>query len=270
MALWSTGAVFLRESGMPPATFMALANVVGAAALLLPRPAEALGAAARAPRGLLVALALAGSLNAGTYFWGLSVAPIADVLAAHYVAPVLVALAAPALLGERPEAAAWAALALSLAGLWAILAGAGADGGPAGSRLGVGLGLVSAVGFAGALILIRALAARGTAPRAISLVLAAGLLPFVIPLVDPAAVTPRGAALAAAAGILHLPLAAVLFTTGAARVPAHVAGILGYSELAFGAFWGRAIYAEPITAGRLLGALLVFAGGALALRRPSP
>lgn len=275
MALWSTGAIFLRESGLPVATFMTLGNVVGLAAILAPAPRAILleaAEAAAASRGPLAVLALAGALNAGTYFLGMSIAPIVDVMAGHYVGPVLVALAAPLLVGDRPTGRTWAAIALACAGVAAILRAAGGEG--AVSAAGVGLGLLSACGFAAAVLSIRALGTRRVPARVVSAVLAAGLLPFVAPLFDAGAVTFRGAALAALAGVLHLPVAAVLFARGTARTPAPAAGMLGYTELAFGAFWGAILYAEPLTPARVAGVLLIVAGGALILTertaRPIP
>lgn len=268
--LWSTGAVFLRESGLGPFSFMAVGNLAGTAWILATGRGRLLREAAAAPRSPLLALVLFGALNACTYFAGLSIAPIVPVLSAHYVAPVLVALAAPAILGERPGGRVWVGLALSLLGIAPLVAAEGPEAAEGARRLGVVLGLLSAVGYAGLVLSVRRLASGGSSPRVVSLAIAAGLLPFVLPFADLGAITVRGASFSAAAGLLHLPLAAVLYARGAERLPAAALGILAYSEIVFAAVWGLLLYGEPLGPATLAGAALVVAGGAVVLSHPSP
>lgn len=265
MALWSTGPVFLRAAALPVPTFILIGNLVGAAAIFLPSPRGIRRETAAAPRTAVLVVATAGAFNALTYYLGLSVAPIVDVMAAHYTGPILVALAAPVLVGERPGPGLWAGLALSAAGLVGILAGTG-DAGGTHPRLGVALGLLSATGFCASVLAIRSLAAGGVSARVISFLMAVGLIPFCLPFASLSAVALPGAALAAAAGLLHLPIAARLFARGAAGVSAPATGIIGYSELVFGAAWGFLIYGEPLPPARLLGAALIIIGGVVAIR----
>jgi len=102
---WGLWALFLRGSGLPPAWQSVLILSVIALLWLAPAlsPRGRPTTLARPPRRWLD-LGLLGAADAGNYllyFAAVDRGPLALAVLTHYLAPVLVALAAPAFLGER-------------------------------------------------------------------------------------------------------------------------------------------------------------------------
>lgn len=81
----------------------------GRRALLVPRPALQFG------RGAAVALATI------CFFMGVMAMPLADATAIQFTSPLLTALLAPLVLGERVPRAAWGATVLAFAGVLVVL-----------------------------------------------------------------------------------------------------------------------------------------------------
>jgi drug/metabolite transporter (DMT)-like permease len=81
----------------------------GRAGFVLPRPGLQLG------RGAAVALATI------CFFMGVMAMPLADATAIQFTSPILTALLAPLVLGERTHRATWAATLLAFAGVLVVL-----------------------------------------------------------------------------------------------------------------------------------------------------
>jgi drug/metabolite transporter (DMT)-like permease len=159
--LWGCWSLFLRPTGLDGAVTapllllgVALASAPLALRELRARPVlwtKGLAAA-------LVAYAVFDALNVGTFFRAMMVTTVPVAVLTHSVAPVLVALLAPAVEGTRSARAIPASL-LALAGLVLVLEpwrGASLDGTLV---LGAGLGLASAFGYAGGVFAARRLGA---------------------------------------------------------------------------------------------------------------
>ena len=267
-ALWGLWPLWVREasSGRVAATMaMAVAGIGGLPLVLAER---ARGRGALLPRRLrhwwmVAALGVSNAANIWFYFRALDEGPVAPAVLSHYLAPVLVALAAPLVLGERRARRTPLALALALGGTAALLfgAGRGAGAGAAATRHAALLGAASAVFYAGNVLLSKHAARRfGNAEM------------FAFHALVAAAVLAPATGLPAAAGAWLLPglgalvsglAAGVVYYAGLRRIPAERAAVLTYVEPVAAVLFGWAVLGEAPGAAALAGGALVVAGGIL-------
>jgi DME family drug/metabolite transporter len=154
-SLWGLWPVWVRGEA-PGSVVAVIAQLVGG---LVALPLALARARSRPPlpRAAWVAVLLVGGCNAANtllYFRGLDEGHVAPVALAHYLAPVLVALLAPRILGEvRSPRTPWA-LVLALGGTALLLAsGHGLD--RPGALAAAGMGAGSAVFYASATLIAR-------------------------------------------------------------------------------------------------------------------
>lgn len=114
-------------------------------------------------RGVLVALSTLG------FFYGLAALPLAEVFIISFIAPLLVALIAIPLLGERPKPHVYLALALGFAGVMATAGGFNLKAIAPERALGIAAVLGCAVAYALSIVLLRQRAKRGDPPLTIAL-----------------------------------------------------------------------------------------------------
>ncbi|MEK8023259.1 MAG: DMT family transporter [Candidatus Hydrogenedentota bacterium] len=266
--LWSTTPVFVRESGLPLANFVVCANAFGILLLCLfvPRMARRLR---QLPPGKIALLGLFVAVNVWSSIEAFALTSISNFMILHYAAPVIVAVAAPFLLGEKPSARTWEALAVSMVGLLAV-GGQGLRLGSENDLRGLGLALLSAFAYAVCIMLSRRLAREGADSFAVAVGSSLVLPLVVLPMVDWSAYTTRSATIACGAGAFHLSIASTIYLVGLAGVSAATAGILGYFEILFGIAWGSIIYGEPVTAWTFLGAVCIVVAGWLVLGEKTP
>lgn len=258
-ASWGTWSLFLRPTGLPGTVTAPLIFLVIALAPLpftwrLPRVRWD-----RATVALLLANGAFNAVNMATFFGALSHTTVAIAVLTHYLAPILVALAAPRIDGVANPAAGRAAV-VALLGLVIVLEPWHAP--PAGAVFGAVLGLISAVCYAGNVFTVRRVAARIGAVRAMSyhsLVAAVVLIPFAIG--DLGAVTLPDLGLLLAGGATLGALSGVMFVVGLVRVGSARAAVLTFAEplvaVAVGALaWGEALH--PLAA--VGGAMILGAG----------
>lgn len=264
-ASWGLWSLFVRPAALPPATFGALVFVI-MATITLP-------AALRAPPVrwgreaclLLAANGVCDATNVLTYFAALQETTVAIAVLTHYLAPVLVALLAPVIEGERVRGAVPAAL-LACAGLALVLEPWRAHGDLTGAALGAG----SAVAYAGNVFVVRRLVPLVGAARAISyhsFLSAALMAPFAIA----AGVVPGLHALAwVASGATGLgAVAGILYVRGLAVIGSSRAAMLTYAEPVVAVVVGALAWGEPVGRLAALGVVAVVASG-LWVARPAP
>ena len=258
--LWGLWPVWVRHAGNgPQAATMAL---LLAGALGLPyvlyhfrrRPARAWL--------VLGALAVSNATNSWFYARGLDDGSVAAAALSHYLAPVLVALVAPRILGEpRHPHTPWA-LGLALVGT-AILVGAGGLGDATAVRTGAIYGGASALFYATSVILAKRLGPSFTdVEMIVYTALVGGLLLLPVTGVGPPwwpAVT---------AGLFSTLAAGALYYLGLRRLPAERAGVLTYLEPLVAVLVGWLVLAEQPSPLAALGGALVLAGGVLVVRAP--
>ncbi len=262
--LWGCWSLFLRPAGLSGAQCTLVVLLVMSA----PGPL----AFRRSPfrdRGAAVALLLLGLADAGNiglYFAALQRGPVALAVLTHYLAPVLVAIAAPLVLRERRSRRADLGAVLSLAGLallvWRPAAGLALET----ALLGAGSALFYAI-----VVVSAKRAARSFSPLAVtSLHTPVSAIALATVLGRSALPPATGATLLVIAGGAVCGLAgSVIFCAGLARIPAQVAGALTYLEPLTAALVGYAAFGERLDPAGIAGVAVILAAGAWTALGPS-
>lgn len=266
-AIWGLWSLFVRPAGLSGLqTGFAVLTVFS---LAIP---FCLRREAFRDRGAVLALAVVGLADAGNivlYFDAVARGPIAVAVLTHYLAPVLVALLAPLLAGERRSVRALQAVPLSLLGLGLLL-----------GRPGAGFPLETALSGAGSAVFYAAIvfgaqrAGRSFSPLAVSALHGPVSLLVLLALFGKSAV-PFHAPVASlgwllAGGCICGLFASGLFYAGLVRVPTQVAGPLTYFEPLFASLVGFAVFAEHLSAFALLGAAVIVGAGVYVVMEPKP
>jgi drug/metabolite transporter (DMT)-like permease len=263
--LWGGWALVLRPAGLPSLPFAFTVLLVMAAPLPF-----ALRLAPWRDRGAVAALLLLGAAEAGNlvlYFAAIERGPVAVAVLTHYLAPLLVTLAAPWVTGERASRRARLAAPISLLGLGLLVWQPGAGAPIVTAALGAG----SAVFYA---VIVFAARRAGRAFRPVevmtwhAVVSAALLLAWYGPAALPPAST--GTLLVVGGALVCGVLGSLLFYRGVGLVPAPVVGALTYLEPLTAALVGWAAFGEALGGRAMLGAALVLAGGVAVALEPAP
>lgn len=258
-ASWGTWSLFLRPTGLPahitaPILFLVMAIVTVPLVLREKRPTWD-----RRSVGLLLANTAFDALNILTFFAAMRYTTVAIAVLTHYVAPILIALAAPRIDGTRSPGARPAA-AVALAGLMLVLEpwrGAGDD-----VITGAGLGLISAFCYMGNVFVVRRLAARVGPAHAMSYHSAlAGvlMLPFAVSGFDTVSWFDLGLVSAGAATIGAV--SGVVFIIGLGRIGAARTAVLTFAEPLVAVSVGALVWDEPLRPLAAAGGALVLAAG---------
>jgi drug/metabolite transporter (DMT)-like permease len=257
-ALWGLWPFWVRHAGVGGARVATLALLAAAVFGLPFALAEPL---TRKPRRALILLALLGvsdAANAWTYFRALAEGAVAPAVLSHYLAPVLVALAAPAVLGEPRGRRTPVALVLAAAGTAAIML----SGRHAGGRVlpAVLLGGLSAIFYAANVLL-----SKKAAPHFGNAQLMSWHSIIAVVVLAPATGLPPLARWPwpILGGVVSTLVAGIIYYVGLRRIPAERAGVLTYVEPVVAVLVGWIAFAEvpPLTAA--LGGALVLGGGVL-------
>jgi DME family drug/metabolite transporter len=222
-------------------------------------------------RTVLLAGLLGGALVAlfeVAYQFAIAGAGVAGAAALLYTAPVMVALLADPLLGERLTATRLVLAVLVGAGAALTVRGGGAGGASAagpGLVLGLVGGLLAAVAYAGTTVLARSVVPRVGSVRFLFLEIAGGtvLLGLVLPLTGRLPLLPATGA--AWAYVLALALATVLaanflFFGGVKRIEAAPTAVAATIEPVVAAFLALALFGQQLTVGGWLGLAMVVGG----------
>jgi drug/metabolite transporter (DMT)-like permease len=103
---------------------------------------------------ILALLGFSAVLNNVSYFYAYRLTTIANAVFVHYLAPALVVIAAPIILGEKTRKKIWLSVVIALAGLFILLWPVGLD--LSSDHLaGIGLAALSAVGYALGIVLTK-------------------------------------------------------------------------------------------------------------------
>jgi drug/metabolite transporter (DMT)-like permease len=204
------------------------------------------------------------------WFHSLKQLPLVQAVAVGYTAPIFISLLAMLVLKERPGRWIWAALALGVLGcavsLWPELR-AQTDAGSAGRIEGQLAALVSAVCYAGVVVLARHQAQRDALW---TILLVQNLLPVLL-LAAPVTLGWQPLRAADLGPVLLIGLLAtgglVCITWAFTHVEASRAAPLEYTGLVWAAGLGWLLFGELPTAWSLGSAALIVAGALLLLRR---
>lgn len=178
---------------------------------------------------------------------------VANILLMQAGVPLLAALFAWALFGEKVSLATWAAIAAVIAGI-AIMVSESFH--AAISPIGDGLALLIALSLAIATVITRRYAnVRMTPATCFGAVLAAVVAAFQASGFE---VSGHDMGFLFAFGVINLGLGLAFFATGARLVPAAVAALLGTFEPLLGPIWVWLIHAEVPSARTIAGGTVVF------------
>jgi drug/metabolite transporter (DMT)-like permease len=205
-----------------------------------------------------------------TYFYALTVLPLAETTVLHYLNPIFTALIAAVWLKERVDRRLLAAIALAFTGTVSIAHPAALFGsGAALPTAGVAAALLSAAFSAFAYVTVRSLS-RSESPEVIVFYFALVATPAPLPFALADWVWPTlGGWLCLFAIGVGAQLGQMFLTRGLTLVPAARATTIGYVQIVLAAAWGWLVFGERPTQWTALGALLVAAGTWLLLTRPT-
>lgn len=259
-ASWGTWTLFLRPTGLSP---FVTAPIVFALMALAALPVALAQPRAKWDRRLAALLALHAAfdaLNLVTFFGALATTTVAVAILAHYLAPILIALAAPRVDGTRVPGAVPAAL-VALVGLVVVLE-PWAE--PAhGALPGAALGATSAICYAGNVFCVRRLAVGIGATKAMAYhsLIAAALL------AGPAIAIATRAPSAGDLGLLTAGAATIgagsgiVFSRGLVRIGAARAAVLTFAEPLVAVLVGVLVWGESLHPIAGLGGALVLGAG---------
>jgi drug/metabolite transporter (DMT)-like permease len=211
-----------------------------------------------AHRGLLVVAGVVLALHWLTFFEAYKRLSVATTILIVYVGPVLIAAAAPAVLGERLDRRTIYALALSMIGIGLIAVPSAS----AGDAFGFACAGVAAVSFAAIVLMLKKLTPH-YAPAAIT-VWQLGVAALVL---SPSLIGASGTEIARAApallmlGVLHTGVTGILYVSALTIVPAQQVSILVYLEPVTAVLWAWAVLGESPTLATLAGGVLIVAAG---------
>lgn len=205
--------------------------------------------------GLLVAGCLGGSFI--VFVFALATTNVAIVLAVLGVAPMAAALLGWRLLGERPSGLAWLAMAVAAAGVSTVVW----DGLRIGAAHGVVLSAIACLGYAGAIVGLRAGSARDMSPA----ICLSGVIAGVVSLVmaDTLAAPRADIVIGLLLGVVQIGAQYILLTVAARFASAADIAMVMILEVVLAPLWVWLFVGEPAPVLALGGGAIVV--GALAL-----
>jgi S-adenosylmethionine uptake transporter len=207
-------------------------------------------------------------VTATTFFFALARLPLADAIAMSFIAPVLTALLGAALLGERLDWRIGVALGAGFGGMLLIVGGkVGGAGLDRDTAIGAAAVIVSAVGYALNIVVLRHRATRDPLSQIVLFQNLGPALILALPVVwvwTPLSLDDT--ALFALLGTLGV-IAHTMLAHAFARVEAARLAPVGYVTLVWGVLFGIVLFAEVPGLGTLGGAALIVLGTILTQRR---
>jgi drug/metabolite transporter (DMT)-like permease len=211
--------------------------------------------------GWLLLRGLLGSCGLYCFFYAVTVLPLPEVTTIHHVNPVLTALLAAVVLGERIGWGLAVALATSLLGVVVVARPQWAFGGAQVlDPFAVGVALAGAVFSAAAYVTVRRL--RDTDdPLVVVLWFPLVATPLFLPLALRVWVWPQPSEWLVLLGLgITTQIAQVCLTRGLHALPAGRGTTVGYVQIAFAMVWSVLVFGEPLDAMAIGGAGLVVLG----------
>jgi drug/metabolite transporter (DMT)-like permease len=250
---WSTAGVLQRDLAVDTATQVAGRAIFAALALLAFVVVVERGGVVRAFRsagmaGIGVAVALA--VASGAFIVALNHTSVANVLFILAIAPVLAALLARVLLGERVTARSAVAMAVAFAGVVVMV---GAPGG--GDALGDAMALLASLGFAVTIVIARYRRDVSMAPATFlaQLLLLGAFLPFA----DLGSVGDGDLVTLVLLGAGQIGVGLAFLTLGARLIPAAQVALISLLEVVLGPLWVWIAIGEAPTGATLVGGAVI-------------
>ena len=213
------------------------------------------------PRGGVIVVGIILAIHWLAFIEAYKRMSVATTILVVYVGPVLIAAAAPAVLGERLEKRTLYALALSVAGILLIAVPSSGDV----DALGLVFAGVAAVLFAALVLTLK----KHVTPHHPAPAIVAWQLGIAAVAVSPFLITASAHEIVRAApalltlGVIHTGAVGILYISALAIVEAQHVSILVYLEPVTAVLWAWAVLGESPSAATLLGGVLIIAAGLL-------
>lgn len=268
MVIFGTIGIFVRSIPLPSSLIAQIRGVSGSAFLLLVLLVKKEKPDLAAIRRNLPVLILSGVFLGANWialFEAYRYTTVAVATLCYYMAPVLVLLLSPALLGEKLTARKTAVIATALIGMVLVT---GLDGLPSGEQgKGIAFGLLAAALYAGVIIANRKLKNIGTYDTTITqlLVAAVVLLPYNLLTVEFASLefSGRSLALLAVVGVVHTGVAYWLYFGSLKGLSAQTAALMSYVDPITSIVLSALVLGEALTVPGIIGAVLVLGAAML-------
>jgi drug/metabolite transporter (DMT)-like permease len=211
-------------------------------------------------------------MNIALFFAAYRQTTVAIAVLSHYLTPILVALVAPRLVGEKGTPRSLVAMVLGFVGLALVLEpwrGQVQEG----DRLGALLGAGSAVFYTANVMLQKRLAGAFTTNQVLAYhgFVAVPVLAMMVPQESLLHWDGRGMATLVLGALGPGALAGVAFLVGLRRIPASHASTLTFLEPLVAVLVGVLVFREPLGLWGILGSVGILVGGILVVTdRPAP
>ena len=274
MVIFGTIGIFRRFIPLPSASIAALRGIVGAAFLLALTALRGKKLSRGAIRSNLALLLISGAvigLNWIALFEAYRFTSVAVATLCYYMAPVIVILLSPLLLGEALTAKKLLCVAAAIVGM--VLVSGVLNGGGAGSVRGVLLGLAAAALYAAVVLMNKKMKPIPGLDRSVVQLAAAGIVVLPYALIGgfggAEALTARTVLMLAIVCLVHTGLAYALYFGSMERLPAHTLALLSYIDPVVAVLLSALLLREPISLVTGIGAVLII-GAALICEMPEP
>ena len=209
-------------------------------------------------RGLVLAAGLILAFHWVVFFEAYKRLPVATTILIVYVGPILIAAAAPAVLGERLERSTIYALSLSVGGIALIAIPSSGSG----DALGFVAAAAAALSFAAVVLTLKRVSLEVPAQAIVAWQLGIAALavsPFLLGASGEEIV--RAAPTLLTLGVLHTGVAGILYVGALQIIKAQHASILVYLEPVTAVLWAWGVLGERPELATLAGGLLIIGAG---------
>ena len=268
---WGVIGVIVRKLPMPALTIVGFRVLLSAVSVAIILVALQRWDLLRPPPWPVLALGALLAVHWGLYFAAIKQTSVASAVLITYAGPIVIAMLAPLLIGERVPPVSIAALAVSAAGI-ALISLSGGSGAAAVRPAGVVLAVGAAISMAVLVVLLKRFSAQVDPMRVVVY-----LDGTATALLWPALVFPdyrlSGASVVylALLGVVLTGLTGILYVLALRWVPATTVGVLSYLEPVSAAILAALLLGQRLTAAVLAGgAAIVAAGVAVVLAAPEP
>jgi len=268
---WGVIGVIVRELPMPPLTIVGYRVLLSALSVALILVALQRWELLRPPPWPVLALGALLAAHWGLYFAAIKQTSVASAVLITYAGPIVIALIAPLLIGERVPPVTIVALAVSAAGI-TLISLSGGSGNAAVRPTGVALAVGAAISMAVLIVLLKRFTAQVDPMRVVVY-----LDGTATALLWPALVFPHyrlsGASVVylVLLGVVLTGLTGILYVLALRWVAATTVGVLSYLEPVSAVILAAVLLSQRLTTAVLVGgAAIVAAGLAVVLATPEP
>ena len=257
---WSIGGLVFRSVEAGPfeaIVWRSIGHVLVFPLFLVFRSGSRAFAELRSAGGSVIVIALCITGTFVLHVLAMMNTTVANVLVVQSTSPLLVAVLAWLILGERLGTRGWVTLALAFAGLAVVIGGAVGGGSAFGNVLALGVASCSAC------MVILTRRARAVSMQPVTIFSAALAVAIALPFGAPLSVPPTDIALLLSLGLIQMTLGLSFFLYALRLLPAAQVTLIALLEPVLGPIWVWLLKGEEPAATTIIGGTIVL--GALAM-----